>query len=432
MPWRSSSAPGRCGPTPTPRSSAASRADKVFQVGDLDNVNLFNGNLVVTIPIGGSYPVGGGLSYSLTLVYNSNAWDYESVVYGNDVYTQALPDRRSNAGLGWRLSLGELLAPADPSNECGPWCYVGPDGAEHTFYPTLHEGDTAETNVTYTRDGSYLRQKVVAGGREIEFPDGTIHKFDGLGKLTQIRDRFNHHLDVDQAGNPWVLTDEHGRTHRITFATDLSGTYTGLVSQVDLEAFAGARAIYTLQYSYASLPRACPDNDPATSANVTVPLLTGITMPEGLSYAMPTSDYYLNGSVNCRLPGVLKGLRLPTLGRIEWGFGQYSYPDRQRREKLARRQRRGADADAARRQRHRPGHLDLHAGAQSDRPRPDLLGGDPHGPDAARGQDGALLLRFPGKLVHRLEPVRLRPALLALRVRRRHARALPLDQGLRL
>ncbi len=308
--------------------------DKVFQVGDIDNVNVFNGNLVVTLPLGGSYPVGGGLSYNLTLVYNSTAWDYESVVWGNEALTQALPDRRSNAGLGWRLALGELLAPADPSNECGPWCYIGSDGGEHIFYPTLHEGDAddpgdsglANQSVTYTRDGSYLRQKVVSGGREVEFPDGTIHRFNLLGKLTQIRDRFNDSLNVDQSGNPWVLTDQHQRTHRITFTSDLSGTYPALVSQIDLQAFGGARAITTLQYSYASLPRPCPDNDPATSVNVTVPLLTGITMPEGLSYAMPLSDHYLDQSIHCRLPGVLKGLRLPTLGRIEWTFGQYSFP----------------------------------------------------------------------------------------------------------
>ncbi|MEA2491577.1 MAG: hypothetical protein QOH21_3369, partial [Acidobacteriota bacterium] len=38
------------------------QADKVYQINGLDNVNVFNGNLVIAIPIGMSYPLDGGLS----------------------------------------------------------------------------------------------------------------------------------------------------------------------------------------------------------------------------------------------------------------------------------------------------------------------------------------------------------------------------------
>src|SRR5215213_827900 len=122
-----------------PSQERGFQAEKAFHVGDFDTVNLFNGNLVLTIPIGGAYPVGGGLSYGLTLIYNSNVWDYEETASAT---TQALPNRRSNAGMGWRLSLGELLEPTDPSNESTRWVYVGADGAEHTFYDYLHQGET--------------------------------------------------------------------------------------------------------------------------------------------------------------------------------------------------------------------------------------------------------------------------------------------------
>jgi len=76
--------------------------EKVFHAGDLDSVNAFNGNLVLTLPIGSSYPVGGGLSYQLTLVYNSNLWEYVDLGGGNST---TVPNRLANAGLGWRLSL---------------------------------------------------------------------------------------------------------------------------------------------------------------------------------------------------------------------------------------------------------------------------------------------------------------------------------------
>jgi hypothetical protein len=94
-----------------------------FAAGDVDNINLFNGNLVLTIPLGQRYPVNAGLSYGLTLVYNSQAWEHQD--YNGLV--QAIPNRTSNAGLGWMVSLGRI------------------------------EGEAATAGIEYSRDGSYLR-----------------------------------------------------------------------------------------------------------------------------------------------------------------------------------------------------------------------------------------------------------------------------------
>lgn len=46
--------------------------DKAFAVGDIDSVNLFNGNLTLSVPVGGTYSDDGGLTYGLLLTYNSN------------------------------------------------------------------------------------------------------------------------------------------------------------------------------------------------------------------------------------------------------------------------------------------------------------------------------------------------------------------------
>ncbi|MCB1037491.1 MAG: hypothetical protein KDD47_26910, partial [Acidobacteria bacterium] len=91
-------------------------ANTAYQVGDIDTVNLFNGNLSLAIPIGPRYPVGGGLSYGLTLTYNSNHWDYEDdsclgTQGGPGVtlrYQVPTPDPENNAGLGWNLTLGHF------------------------------------------------------------------------------------------------------------------------------------------------------------------------------------------------------------------------------------------------------------------------------------------------------------------------------------
>jgi hypothetical protein len=140
-----------------------------------------------------SYPVGGGLSYRLPLVYNSNVWDFQSrqASDGTDL-VQVFPARRSNAGMGWLLSLGRLDAPSAVGNNSGRWVYSGPDGAAHHFYSKLHEGDAEDSGdtvavqrVRYTRDATYLRLiDQGAAGKDVEFPNGEVHRFDGQGRLT--------------------------------------------------------------------------------------------------------------------------------------------------------------------------------------------------------------------------------------------------------
>lgn len=41
---------------------------------------------------------------------------------------------------------------------------------------------------------------------------------------------------------------------------------------------------------------------------------------------MPTSDYHLDQAAGCRLPGVLKAITTPLLGRTEWIYGGYVFP----------------------------------------------------------------------------------------------------------
>jgi len=56
----------------------------MFDVGGLDVVNGFNGNLTIRIPLGQSFPVGGLMgSYSFSLVYNSNVWSHVVIDNGD-------------------------------------------------------------------------------------------------------------------------------------------------------------------------------------------------------------------------------------------------------------------------------------------------------------------------------------------------------------
>ena len=217
-------------------------ANGVYSQGDVDHINLFNGNLTVSIPIGQPYPVNGPLSYSFTLIYNSNPWSARQVcdnsidqttffsqfytVYSlyvttpsgerqlvaqdtgpsSDPYgvigesseakcwTIQDPNPATNAGLGWQLSFGKLYTPRLDAfddrtdyTERSSWVYMSQDGSEHNFYHTLHEDDPAgSSNIWYTRDGSYLRLNTSPPANNymadmtIEFPNGQKHFFKNM------------------------------------------------------------------------------------------------------------------------------------------------------------------------------------------------------------------------------------------------------------
>lgn len=412
--------------------------------GDVDNINLFNGNLTVTIPIGQKYPVNGQLSYGLTLVYNSNAWTGREVCLngvdqdtlstqflsilprftgkydefgkrkfsGDPTYIAGLPsdsdpvpnapgaaaqscwsvydpNQSSNAGLGWQITMGKLYRPRENESderldytEKSNWVYMSPDGSEHTFYKTLHEGEPndAANKIWYTRDGSYLRLNMSPpvnpfnGEMMIEFPNGERHYFiempvrlatyennqlqikaESEQKLVAIADRFNNkveikYIDTDKDGlsnDKWEISDSLNRTQTVYFGKIGTGDYQNVVTRISLEGFdnaTGNLAEYGFEYASLVIKRPAP-YVPAgviegyTEANhdkITAPFLKAVKLPNGSHYAMPIntddldhaayflpalSDETFLGNYN---PGVLRKMILPTGATIEW---MYQVPD---------------------------------------------------------------------------------------------------------
>jgi len=267
-----------------PNGALGFQPGKSFQMGDYDTVNLFNGNLTVNLPLGPTFSPGGNLSYSFHLVYNGNAWAMQG-----ENPPEAIPNRFSNAGLGWKMTLGELVAPRDPAardvSPGGNWVYIAPDGSEHTFYNVLHaeetgtsfaasSSDAVNTVVGYTHDGSYLRQirgtRVSTGNAHpcgnnisgscfdwtisysIEAPDGNVHTFSAQlekqvtkgpptveedGKLSyrlgSIVDRFGNYVHVTYPDPlTWVIKDGttaagDTRTHTVHFINQTFYEYSG-------------------------------------------------------------------------------------------------------------------------------------------------------------------------------------------------------------
>lgn len=350
-------------------------AGKAYDLGRLDSVNLFSGNLTLTVPVGPSYPVGPSFSYQLNLVYNSQLWDYfnhvDCLVYvstptwfglaaeDENCLTVGRPDWLANAGLGWRLTLGRILEPSDflpnPEDPDGPLQdgevlrYEGPDGAVHNFYSELHyQGVPCGLAVCYTRDGSYLRLQRIGELYLLEFPDGMKHTFERsdapyVWRPVKLEDPFGNHLSISyETPHTWLLADSQGRHHQILFEADPYYGEDGRVAQVVLEAFGsapnGQQNTTTIDLDYdegETVPAACTSGV-ALSGTVDFPtgLLTGLRQTVTGGETTDEWDYefrYFSRADEGISPGQcghvagrIKEMVLPTGGKLEWTYGDYA------------------------------------------------------------------------------------------------------------
>lgn len=332
-PLRAAVHPNTAGGFPTGQAASS---------GGLDSVNLFNGSLTLSIPIGPSYPVNGGFSYGIQLVYNSSPWVFETVnrfvpaLEESRDFTSAYPNPCANAGMGWRVSFGRINPPcqAPDSNTPGFDIYQDEAGTDHVFYPSLHpEAPPSGGGVQYSRDGSYLRLKASGGTYRLEFPDGSYRLFNAAGLPTEVRDAFGNGFGIDYSvPNQWILTDSTGRIHTIFFRTDMS-PFPQVVHHVDVTAFGtSVRARYDFVYSTAQVGRPCPHNDnsaPGARGDVdSVPFLTGINRPDGSSYFVgSTGDYLTTPAAGCTPSGGnLLALNLPNGAEYRYTWQTYRFP----------------------------------------------------------------------------------------------------------
>jgi YD repeat-containing protein len=336
-------------------------ADKAYEIGAVDQINVFNGNVNVNIPLGGTYQVSSALSYQLVLRYSGNVWEHYSEWVNkprpeggfDEVLAEhaELSEYGWNAGVGWSVSLGELRDNT----------YLSPDGAVHKFYSTMRPGETAVAGVSYTRNGTYLRLK----GRVVEFPDGTRHTFNTAGKLIAMSDRFGNVVTISwvagtDSAEDWTITDGF-RTHHVDmkrFARSGERAY-DMVKSVSLSVTGVRDAVYT--FSYADTDQLIPisrklarKQNCSFSKYVYAPVLERVTLPDTSTYEMTTSHgdvtrdaqgnvtaatYALTRgtapySETCTpvfhqsYSGHLSGLKLPVGGSIEWTYQEYGFSAR--------------------------------------------------------------------------------------------------------
>lgn len=348
-----------------PTKERGFRADSLYQFTDLDTINLFNGSVNVMLPLGQSYAVSSNLSYTFTLRYASNLWSETEVCGGQQGDTCHIHYtwRNDNAGFGWNLSFGEYAEQSFPK-------LTTPDGAEHQFFTTLHEGETATTGVSYTRDGTYLRRKEpTATTRIIEFPNGLRHLYElqtsnNTWLLRYIYDSFS---TTDATGIPttnfvsiapalpvtdalgtyvpnWTITDTVGRTHYVYFKR-LAPVITPVVDRIDLQTFNNVRAVYDFGYNAyggtdpapitdgapRTISRPCHNSDDNT-ATLSVNLLRRLRLTKGnpASSTEPFTAFTMEfdegivGSCSAT-SGLMTSMTVPTLGRFAWMYRLYNF-----------------------------------------------------------------------------------------------------------
>lgn len=129
-----------CGPAlaaTAPSEAYLGYVDNTFASGSIGDVNLFNGNLALSIPIGPALQVGPSLAWQASLTYNSQIWRIHTTSLAEPA--KALLRGMPFAGVGWTFNPGYISA-LNPESRATPTPgpgirYVAPDGSEHTFDP---------------------------------------------------------------------------------------------------------------------------------------------------------------------------------------------------------------------------------------------------------------------------------------------------------
>lgn len=355
-----------------PNTARGFSPEKMYDFGEVDSVNMFNGNLTLRMPVGERLSVNGVLAYQLTLTYNSNCWEYYHEPDDSGIsrprnpsgmLLHAKPAKRANAGMGWMLSMGRLItmsSTTDPSGKNG--IYESPDGADHNLYPSLH-GESPDGVHYYSRDGSYIRAVSTATEEwTVELADGTKQRFHRVIpsgnpwpdtttvagtelRLREISDRFGNSVSVGYATaypyqEIWTITGGGLGGRKVTtvyFKTPamlgLNDTFNSvLLDHVDVPRQSGLFASYQFTYQSFATPPGLGD-DATTSmtsaySSISVAFLTGATLPTGETYAFAYDTHVGTSSFDpsTTTPAVVTSMKLPTNGTVAWTWATSDFP----------------------------------------------------------------------------------------------------------
>ena len=342
-----------------PNEAGGFAPDKLYDFHDIDSVNMFNGNLIIRIPIGPSFKVNALISYQYQLVYNSHIWRFDEIDLPETHFVPS-PVRAFNAGLGWTLSFGQLKPGSEnPAPYNNSWVYETSDGSQHPFFVSLHNGGLPGDTIGYTQDGTYLRmRRISTAERRVDFPDGTTQVFqlllpvagapkwlpstsaDAVWRLVQITSAKSNSVTIDYRRSSsmdfpyypeiWTVqdTDRSSAVYFANVASDggnpLPANFPLILRKIELPAPAGHIATYNFHsVRDDTIPTpGYPDHIPCILLkDVQLPAVNGssayYSMMDGSTHSYDNGPAY---------SGELHKLTLPTLGSVRWEYIWRTFP----------------------------------------------------------------------------------------------------------
>ncbi|MCC6131245.1 MAG: hypothetical protein IT186_15110 [Acidobacteria bacterium] len=330
--------------------------EKLFDMTGFDRVNVFSGDVQLTIPLGPSYPVTAGFSYQLAAHYSSKIWHMELLECAeiiNECQVNKLAGRARLLGLpalgvGWALGVERIEAVTNASGITS-WILVEADGSRRQVgWGTLP---------AVSDDGLRLRQ--VSGGFELDRPDGSVWTFthwyqrpatltngsdffaSGLREtvwnvgLKRVKDRFGNAdvMTVDyEAGGDWRVRQINltgGRA--ITFYWTSYGDWP-VLSSVGFPATGGKTLMAEFSRTGPGFTRPSFDENetydpgcgrPSAPSLVGVPLLQSITFKDG-GTTLDTAWGFEYATGSEQPGGVLKRVTLPTGGKVDYQYSSFT------------------------------------------------------------------------------------------------------------
>jgi RHS repeat-associated protein len=172
------------------------------------SVNLYNGNLIVGIPLI-TLPGRAGHDLQLTMSYNSKQLVRRQVYTSANYYWQ--PQFYQDGPTSGRWLVNSWPTLKTDSSTC--YYFTSPDGAVHKM-----DREGYPSGYYYASDGSGLRYH--AGVKRVEFPDGTYFDFSesAYGRVHHV-DRNGNRITY-QSGNPRTITDTLGRRVLVYYVDD--------------------------------------------------------------------------------------------------------------------------------------------------------------------------------------------------------------------
>ena len=334
----------------------------VFDHGQVDSINLYNGQLTLPIPLGPTYPIGPALKLQLVLTYNSQVDTFGKPLAQSADFSYKPLAGNPSLGIGWSLTLGAIKTCQHGSLTFGV-CYFGPDGSQHLFNKPQANGSITGDASIYFLKGTGPYDMWDADGNHYEFGNaGHVTGYDAAATdfakgrdgwyLTRLTDPFGNSYSVaywsninplwtyslpplapclpgvapllempptSNAGTSWIPKDVTLPSgQKIHVNTGSNGLIGSMILSVDFPVLVnGTLATRTWDFDYGTPEPYAKDCGGGTTLNANLQELSAVNLPTDLAGAPSYRFRYLHG--------LLTSVTLPTSGSIAYCYARYHF-----------------------------------------------------------------------------------------------------------